>query len=390
MEQVTLSATCGFGLEAVVARELFKLGYPDVKKTDGRVTFTAPIDAIPKCNLHLRSANRVLLKLAEFPAEDFDAFFDQIRDLEWEGWIPRDAYIPVTGSSQKSKLHGVPALQGMAKKAIATRLQDVYKSELPESGASFPVHFDMRHDQCSLFLNTSGDGLHRRGYREKAGVAPLRETLAASLIQLSVWNRERTLLDPLCGSGTIPIEAALIARNIPPGRNRSFAAELWPRIPGQLWDEVRESAEAAIDTSEMLPIIATDQDYHVLKVARENARLAGVEEDIHFQQQDLSETTTKRKYGCLITNPPYGQRLNEEEEARQVWQTLSDVTEHWSTWSLFIFVASREFESLFGKRATRRRKLFNGSIECTYYQYLGDKPPSMRKRVISDEPSQAE
>lgn len=375
MEQVTLTATTGFGLEAVVGRELQRLGYEDQQRTDGRVTFTAPLDAIARCNLNLRSADRLLLQIGKFPASDFDAYFDQIQDLPWERWMPANASFPVNGSSHKSTLKSVPTCQGMAKKAIVNRLQRVYSCELDETGPDCAVQFELRSNQCTIWLNTSGEGLHKRGYRLKRGVAPLRETIAASLVQLSVWNRERTFHDPFCGSGTIAIEAALIAQNRAPGFNRQFACETWPTYPQELWEQAREEAQDKIDQSECMPILATDNDYHVLNAARENAARAGVEHLIHFQEHDVSELKTQRMYGCLITNPPYGERLDDVDEAEQLWTELWKVTQQWPTWSVFVFAGSRDFEKIVDKRATRRRKLYNGPIECTYYQYLGPKPP---------------
>ncbi|MBR9801815.1 class I SAM-dependent RNA methyltransferase [bacterium] len=379
MSQVTLTATTAFGLEAVVGRELQQLGYEDQKRSDGRVTFQADLSAIARCNVNLRVGNRLLLQMGEFEAPDFDAFFDQIRDLPWENWIAADAQFPVTGSSQKSQLHSVPACQGMAKKAIAQRLEQVYGRSLPETGSLCPVHFDLRHDTCTMYLNTSGAGLHKRGYRSHSGEAPLRETLAAALVQLSVWKRDRPFIDPFCGSGTIAIEAALMARNIAPGLSRNYVAEDWPELSKDLWIQARGEAQAAILPAPEDPLLASDVDFRVLRTARENAKLAGVEDIIHFQQHDVSTLSTKKKYGCLITNPPYGQRLNDMQQAQELWKTLSRVTEDWSTWSLFVFVGSREFERIFGRKATRRRKLYNGTLECTYYQYLGDKPPRMNR-----------
>ena len=379
MSQVTLTATTAFGLEAVVGRELQQLGYEDQKRTDGRVTFQADLSAIARCNVNLRVGNRLLLQMGEFEAPDFDAFFDQIRDLPWENWIAADAQFPVTGSSQKSQLHSVPACQGMAKKAIAQRLEKVYGRSLPETGALCPVHFDLRHDTCTIYLNTSGAGLHKRGYRSQSGDAPLRETLAAALVQLSVWKRDRPFIDPFCGSGTIAIEAALMARNIAPGLSRNYVAEDWPQLSRDLWIQARGEAQAAILPAPEDPLLASDVDFRVLRTARENAKLAGVEDMIHFQQHDVSTLSTKKKYGCQITNPPYGQRLNDMQQAQELWKTLARVTEDWSTWSLFVFVGSREFERIFGRKATRRRKLYNGTLECTYYQYLGDKPPRMNR-----------
>lgn len=379
MSQVTLTATTAFGLEAVVGRELQQLGYEDQKRSDGRVTFQADLSAIARCNVNLRVGNRLLLQMGEFEAPDFDAFFDQIRDLPWENWIAADAQFPVTGSSQKSQLHSVPACQGMAKKAIAQRLEQVYGRSLPETGSLCPVHFDLRHDTCTMYLNTSGAGLHKRGYRSHSGEAPLRETLAAALVQLSVWKRDRPFIDPFCGSGTIAIEAALMARNIAPGLSRNYVAEDWPELSKDLWIQARGEAQAAILPAPEDPLLASDVDFRVLRTARENAKLAGVEDMIHFQQHDVSTLSTKKKYGCLITNPPYGQRLNDMQQAQELWKTLARVTEDWSTWSLFVFVGSREFERIFGRKATRRRKLYNGTLECTYYQYLGDKPPRMNR-----------
>lgn len=379
MSQVTLTATTAFGLEAVVGRELQQLGYEDQKRSDGRVTFQADLSAIARCNVNLRVGNRLLLQMGEFEAPDFDAFFDQIRDLPWENWIAADAQFPVTGSSQKSQLHSVPACQGMAKKAIAQRLEQVYGRSLPETGSLCPVHFDLRHDTCTMYLNTSGAGLHKRGYRSHSGEAPLRETLAAALVQLSVWKRDRPFIDPFCGSGTIAIEAALMARNIAPGLSRNYVAEDWPELSKDLWIQARGEAQAAILPAPEDPLLASDVDFRVLRTARENAKLAGVEDMIHFQQHDVSTLSTKKRYGCLITNPPYGQRLNDMQQAQELWKTLSRVTEDWSTWSLFVFVGSREFERIFGRKATRRRKLYNGTLECTYYQYLGDKPPRMNR-----------
>jgi len=385
MSQVTLTATTAFGLEAVVGRELQQLGYEDQKRTDGRVTFQADLSAIARCNVNLRVGNRLLLQMGEFEAPDFDAFFDQIRDLPWENWIAADAQFPVTGSSQKSQLHSVPACQGMAKKAIAQRLEHVYGQSLPETGSLCPVHFDLRHDTCTVYLNTSGAGLHKRGYRSQSGEAPLRETLAAALIQLSVWNRDRPFIDPFCGSGTIAIEAALMARNIAPGLSRNYVAEDWPQLSRDLWLQARAEAQSAILPAPEDPLLAYDVDFRVLRTARENAKLAGVEDMIHFQQHDVSTLSTKKKYGCLITNPPYGQRLNDMQQAQELWKTLARVTEDWPTWSLFVFVGSREFERIFGRKATRRRKLYNGTLECTYYQYLGDKPPRMNRPQLSAE-----
>lgn len=379
MSQVTLTATTAFGLEAVVGRELQQLGYEDQKRSDGRVTFQADLSAIARCNVNLRVGNRLLLQMGEFEAPDFDAFFDQIRDLPWENWIAADAQFPVTGSSQKSQLHSVPACQGMAKKAIAQRLEQVYGRSLPETGSLCPVHFDLRHDTCTMYLNTSGAGLHKRGYRSHSGEAPLRETLAAALVQLSVWKRDRPFIDPFCGSGTIAIEAALMARNIAPGLSRNYVAEDWPELSKDLWIQARGEAQAAILPAPEDPLLASDVDFRVLRTARENAKLAGVEDMIHFQQHDVSTLSTKKRYGCLITNPPYGQRLNDMQQAQELWKTLARVTEDWSTWSLFVFVGSREFERIFGRKATRRRKLYNGTLECTYYQYLGDKPPRMNR-----------
>ncbi|MCH7988104.1 MAG: class I SAM-dependent RNA methyltransferase [Planctomycetes bacterium] len=376
MSQLELIATASFGLEAVVARELKQLGYEDQTVEDGRVTFVADEAAVCRANLWLRSADRVLLKLGEFEARDFGTLFDRTNDLPWADWLPENAEFPVRGKSVRSQLTSVPDCQSIVKKAIVEKLKQQYKREwFDENGPKCAIEVSLLKDRATLTLDTTGPGLHKRGYRTLSGAAPLKETLAAGLVQLSFWNRERPLIDPFCGTGTIPIEAALIGRNIAPGLHREFAAEQWPRIPKQLWTEARSEAHDLATGELAVPILATDIDSEVLSLARYHAKQAGVENDIHFQQKPFSELTTKKKFGCVICNPPYGERMGEEQEAVAIYREMGNVFSPLETWSLYVLASNSQFEKLIGRKADRRRKLYNGRIECTYYQFYGPPPP---------------
>ncbi|MAG94024.1 MAG: RNA methyltransferase [Planctomycetaceae bacterium] len=381
-----LIATTSFGLEAVVARELKQLGYDDIVVEDGRVTFAGDEVAICRTNLWLRSAERVHVKLASFTATDFGELFDRTKELPWNEWLPVDACFPVSGTSIRSKLASVRNCQSLVKKAIAEQLKGIYQKDwFDEEGAEYPVEISILKDRVTLTLDTSGTGLHKRGYRKLTGIAPLRETLAAGLVQLSYWNRERPFLDPFCGTGTIPIEAALIGRNIAPGLNREFAAESWPRVPTELWDEARAEARDLEQPRPEFTLVATDVDDEALSMARYHAREAGVEEDIHFQQKNVKDLTTQRKYGCLITNPPYGQRMGEDRELKELYVELSYGLADLETWSIYVLTAYPDFERLIGEKADRRRKLYNARIACTYYQYFGP-PPPRKGREAGEEP----
>lgn len=374
-DSLTLVATSAFGLEAVVSRELKQLGYVDQSVEDGRVTFQGDINAICHSNLWLRSADRVLLSLGNFTALDFDDLFEEIRDLEWERWLPPSARFPVRASAVRSKINSPKNCQRMVKKAIAERLKQQYiKDWFSEDGPLYSVNVSILKDRASVCIDTTGASLHKRGYRKLTAGAQLKETLAAALIQLSYWNRERALIDPCCGSGTIPIEAALIGTNTAPGINRSFSAEEWPQIPAELWDAAREEAQDLVQPDLAFRLQGYDIDPTMIRMARYHAQQAGMEEYIHFQEQPLVELSTPRKYGCLITNPPYGERLGEKADAEALYRDLKRVCESLDLWSIYVLTSHPGFERIFGQKA-RRRKLYNGRIECTYYQFAGPPPP---------------
>ena len=371
-----LVATAAFGLEAVVVRELKNLGYEGRVTRPGRIEFTGDEAAICRSNLWLRSADRVLVQLAKFAAPDFDALFDTVAELPWEEWIHREAAIPVRGRSHKSQLTSVPACQRAVKKAIVGRLLAKHNTtELPETGPPVPVEVALLEDEATLSVDTSGDGLHKRGYRSLAGPAQLRETLAAALVQLSFWKPDKPLVDPFCGTGTIIIEAAMIGRRLAPGRNRAFAAEHWPSFSQEAWRVAREEvADLALPNLEERPM-GTDIDAESLSLARYHAEQAGVEADVHFQQRAFVDLTSQRSYGCTIMNPPYGLRMGEEREIAELYRTFPEVLRRLKTWSHFILSAREDLEQLVGQEADRRRKLYNARIACTYYQFHGPRPP---------------
>ena len=375
-----LIATSAFGLEAVVARELHSLGYEAKIIQAGRILFRGSEADICRTNLWLRAADRVLVRLGSFPAEDFGQLFDGTRALPWGDWLPADAEFPVSGRSLKSQLSSVPACQKIVKKAVVERLKAAYGVEwFSETGPKFSLEVALLDNQATLTIDTSGPSLHKRGYRPLTGNAPLKETMAAAMIMLSVWRPDRPLIDPFCGSGTIPIEAALIGRNLAPGLGRTFLSEGWPRLPADLWETARQKARAAARPELPLRIIGTDVDEGVLGLARFHAEKAGVAGDIHFQQRAFSELSSKRPYGCVICNPPYGERLGQSAEALALHRSMPDVFRRLKTWSFFILTALPDFEAVIGQSATRRRKLYNGRIECTYYQFLGPKPGRSEK-----------
>ncbi|TWT95737.1 bifunctional 23S rRNA (guanine(2069)-N(7))-methyltransferase RlmK/23S rRNA (guanine(2445)-N(2))-methyltransferase RlmL [Neorhodopirellula pilleata] len=370
-----LIAICAFGLEAIVKRELAALGIDALIGESGRVHFRGTFDTIAQTNLWLRCADRVSIRVAEFPAADFDALFETTKAIRWDRWIPVDGSFPVTGRSVKSTLTSVPACQRAVKKAIVEALQrDHATNELPETGAEFKVDIAILKDTATLTLDTTGRGLHRRGYRADVTSAPLKETLAAALIQLTYWRRDRPLIDPFCGSGTIPIEAAMIGRNMAPGQHRSFAFETWPGVQREPILKLRE--EALQGVLEPLPqrLLGTDINPRILKVARDNAERAGVTADVHFEPGDVRDLQSKRRFGCLVTNPPYGMRLGRDWEVEELYAAIPNVLRHLPTWSFYFLTAFENFENAVGRQADRRRKLYNGRIECTYYQFQGPKP----------------
>lgn len=377
MSKLELIATATFGLEAVVKREIENLGFKVLKSEDAKITYLGDERAVVKSNLWLRCADRVLIKLGEFNALTFEELFQQTKALPWEEWLPEDAKFTVTGTSVKSKLHSVPDCQGIIKKAIVEKLKETYHTEwFKETGPEYIIKLTLLKDRATITLDTSGAGLHKRGYRVKDVAAPIKETLAAAMVQLSYWKEGRLLLDPFCGSGTIPIEAALIGKNIAPGLNRKFAAEQWPSIPAGLWKEERKAAFEAIKDDADVRIQASDILPAAVKAARENAMEAGVDDCIDFRIKPLKEVTFEGDYGIVICNPPYGERIGERDEIRRIYAGLKKLFEGSPTWSLYLITTDKEFENLtFGRPADRRRKLYNGRLEVTYYQYYGTKPP---------------
>ena len=376
MDQLTLIATTTMGLEAVAARELEDLGYqPRIVQT-GRVAFIGDGLAVCRANLWLRCADRVLIQVGQFEARDFGELFDRTYALAWQEWIGPAAAFPVLGRSVASRLSSVPACQRIVKKALVEKLRAAHHVEtLDESGPTCTVEVALLKDVASLTLDTSGPSLHKRGYRTLVGAAPLKETLAAGLVLLSFWRPDRPMIDPFCGSGTIPIEAAMIGQNIAPGLGRQFAAEAWPALPEALWQQARQEArDKAVAGDLPTRIIGTDIDPEAIKLARFHAERAGAAGQVHFQQRSFEELTSSREYGCVICNPPYGLRIGEDEQVRELYQSLPLVLRRLRTWSHFILSARKDLEKIVGREADRRRKLYNGSIECTYYQFHGPKP----------------
>lgn len=384
-----LIATATFGVESIVRHELNKLGYEASIAQPGRVRFRGEDAAIREANLWLRCAERVLIQIAEGPADNFDALFDLAREAPWGDWIPADGAFPVRGRSHKSQLTSVPACQRTVKKAVVEALRDAHSvTELPETAAEYAIEVVLLDDHATLLLDTTGVGLHKRGYRRLVGEAPLRETLAAAMLDLSRWKPDRPLWDPFCGSGTIAIEAALIGRGVAPGVNREFICEHWPRLAGQGWKEVRDAAHKIARPSLPERIQATDISEEALSLARYHAQQAGVAEDIHFQRRDFQEISSKRDYGCLITNPPYGERLGEQREIAAMYETMPSVFRRLKTWSHYVLSARDDFEKLVGQTANKRRKLYNGRLECTFYQFHGPRPgKDKRSQQSTQEPS---
>lgn len=385
MKRIELIATASFGLEAVVAREVRKLGYEDMMVENARVNYRADLEGICRSNLWLRSADRVLVKMGEFTATSFEELFNRTKALPWADWIPVDAAFPVNGKSVRSQLHSVPDCQAIVKKAIVESMKERYHQEwFDETGPRYVIEVAILNDVVTLTLDTSGVGLHKRGYRKLSAKAPLKETLAAAMIELSRWHPDRLLMDPFCGSGTIPIEAAMIALNQAPGLNREFDAEKWPIIPKKLWEQARNEARDLMKKDVPLKIRGTDIDPEVLSLARYHARQAGVADKIHFQQMPVSQAQTKEKYGFLVCNPPYGQRLEDLRAAEKLYREMGvTFKKNLETWSFYILTSHKEMERLFGRRADKKRKLYNGRIETHFYQFYGPKPP----RRDAEEPS---
>lgn len=375
MKEIELIATAAFGLEAVVARELKDLGYYDQHVENGRVNFKGDFSAICRTNMWLRCAERVLIKVGEFEALTFDELFEKTKSLPWQEWLPVNAEFPVDGKSVKSKLSSVPDCQAIVKKAVVEKLKQTYKTDwFEETGPKYRIEVGLLKDVATITIDTSGAGLHKRGYRKLVGQAPLKETMASAMILLSFWKKERVLWDPFCGSGTIPIEAALIGLNIAPGLNRSFVSEDWENIDKELWLNVRKEAKENVVTGQKLRIQGTDIDKEAISLARYHAKQAGVEEHIHFQERDMRNVSSRFKHGIIITNPPYGERSGELKTLNSLYSKMGEVFRALEGWSYYVLTSHGEFEKVFGKRSDKKRKVYNGRIQCNYFQYFGPKP----------------
>ncbi len=376
MSELNLIASTTFGLEAVVKREVTRLGFQNVKTFDGRVEFTGSPRDIARANLWLRCAGRVWLKIGEFKAVTFDELFEKTKALPWGDWIPLDGKFTVVGKSVKSTLFSVSDCQAIVKKAVVEKLKLKFNTSwFDETGAEYTIQVGILKDMVTLAIDTSGSGLHKRGYRENALDAPLKETLAAAMIELSYWRKDRILLDPFCGSGTIPIEAAMIARNIAPGLNRRFASEEWEQIGKDIWKEERKNAYSAIDYDCMPQIYGSDIDPDAILLAKENAEKAGVDDCITFETKASQDITLPGDYGCMIANPPYGERIGEVKEVEDMYRSLGATMNQNRTWSSYVITSMEYFEKLFGRTADAKRKLFNGRIKTDYYQFYGPRPP---------------
>ncbi|MEN2464873.1 class I SAM-dependent RNA methyltransferase [Ornithinibacillus sp. JPR2-1] len=373
-KHIKLIATAAMGLESVVAEEVRKLGY-EVEVDNGKVIFEAPISAIPRCNLWLRTADRVKIVVGEFKATTFDELFEGTKALAWEEYVSEDGQFPVSGKSVKSALYSVPDCQKIVKKAIAERLKRKYgmASKMPETGAMYKVEVSLLKDMALLTIDTSGVGLHKRGYRVGQGEAPLKETMAAALVLLTNWRPEFPLIDPFCGSGTIPIEAALIGQNIAPGFNREFAAEEWEFIRNKYWDEAFQEAEDLANYDQKLDIIGSDIDHKMIEISKANSLEAGLGELVTWKQMQVSDLTIRNENGYIIANPPYGQRIGDQEAVQKMYQDLGNIMKNHPSWSVYVLTALEAFEKHYGAKATKKRKLFNGFIKTDYYQYFGKK-----------------
>ncbi len=378
MKLFELIAPCHFGLEAVLKREIYELGYEITKVEDGRVFFEGDAEAICRANIFLRTAERVLLKVGQFHAETFEDLFQGIKKIPWEDYIPADGRFWVTkASSIKSKLFSPSDIQSIVKKAMVERMKEDYGLKwFEESGASYPLRLFLMKDEVTVAIDTSGDSLHKRGYRTMAGKAPITETLAAALLMLTPWNKERILVDPFCGSGTFLIEAAMMAANIAPGMRRSFTAQGWTNlIDAQLWQDTVEEAEELVDTDISVDIQGYDIDGDVVKVARDNARRAGVEHLIHFQQRPVSALNHPKKYGFIVSNPPYGERMEDKEALPELYSEMGEALQRLDSWSVYLISGYQDAERYIGRKADKNRKIYNGMLKTHFYQFLGPKPP---------------
>ncbi|MCI6020005.1 MAG: class I SAM-dependent RNA methyltransferase [Clostridiales bacterium] len=382
MKVFELIAPCHFGMEAVLKKEIFDLGYDVTLVEDGRVSFAGDAEAIARANIFLRSAERILLCLARFKATTFEELFQGVKAVPWEDYIPENGRFWVKkASTAKSKLFSSSDIQSIVKKAMVERMKNHYRTEwFKEDGDEFPLRVFIYKDEVTVALDTTGDSLHKRGYRKMTPKAPVSETLAAAMIMLTPWNKDRILVDPFCGSGTIPIEAAMIGANIAPGMDREFTAEKWKHIvaPKNWYDAVTE-AQDLIRLDLNMDIQGYDIDGEVVKYARENARLAGVDKMIHFQQRPVSALSHPKKYGFIITNPPYGERLEEKAALPQLYKEIGAAFGKLDAWSCYILTSYEDAERYIGRKADKNRKIYNGMIKAYIYQFLGPKPPKMKR-----------
>ena len=376
-----LFAPCHFGLEAVLKREIIDLGYEVTEVVDGRVSFEGDEEAIARCNVFLRTTERVMLKVGSFKAVTFDELFEKTKALPWENFIPKDGKFWVKkASSIKSKLFSPSDIQRIVKKAIVDRLSGKYNIlRFPEDGSEYPIRITILKDEVTVGLDTSGESLHKRGYRRLTVKAPITETLAAALISLTPWKKDRLLIDPFCGSGTIPIEAALIGLNIAPGMKRDFQAMAWDNIlPKSLFKEAKKEAEDLIDRETKLSIQGYDLDTSALDAARGNLSFAGLEGNIHFQQRDMRDISSAKKYGFIITNPPYGERLEEKEAMPKLYEEMGKAFQKLDEWSYYIITGFEDAPKYFGRKPDKNRKIYNGMMKTYFYSYQGAKPPRQR------------
>ncbi|MEH7345259.1 class I SAM-dependent RNA methyltransferase [Bacillus sp. JJ1532] len=376
MTKYDLIATSAMGLEALVAKEVRALGY-DCEVENGRISYKGDSLAIARSNLWLRTADRIKIKIGEFKATTFDELFEKTKSLPWENYLSEDAEFPVIGKSVKSKLFSVSDCQAIVKKAVVERLRTHYKKTgwFEENGPLYKIEVALLKDTALLTIDASGSGLHKRGYRAGQGEAPLKETLAAALVMLTNWTPEKPFVDPFCGSGTIPIEAALIGQNIAPGFNREFISESWSWVPEQVWDEARTETEDLANYDQQLDITGSDIDHRMVKIAQENAFEAGFGDLISFKQMQVKDFTTTKEYGVIACNPPYGERLGEKEAVQKMYEDMGKALSSLDTWSIYVLTSNEDFEKFYGKQATKKRKLFNGFIKTDYYQYWGKRPP---------------
>ena len=378
MKNYTLVAPCFFGVEKMLAREIKNLGYEIIKTEDGRVTYKTDEYGIARSNMYLRCAERVHLKVAEFEARTFDELFEGTKRINWAKYIPFGAQFPISkASSIKSKLYSTPDIQSIVKKAVVESLKKSYLETglLKEDKEKYPIYVFIHKDKVTLTIDTSGTALHKRGYRERANKAPIRETLAAAIMELVTWRPGRTLVDPMCGSGTLLIEAAMKGINMAPGMNREFISESWRTMDKKIWWDVRREAYAKLDEDTQFKIYGYDIDEEALEIARENAEIAGVSDYIEFRYGDATEFSSDEEYGFIVTNPPYGERLEDTDTVKMLYKQLGYTFRKLKNWSYYLITSYEDFENEFGQEATKRRKLYNGMLKSNLYQYIGPKPP---------------